>query len=72
MDDFPMPRHYNNATGGWGSLGGIGRVEKTSKAKPAVIQTLAEQNKPGGYMCSSCAWAVSGQNPPHSHDFAIW
>lgn len=63
MDDFATPRHYNNATGGWGSLSGIVRVEKTSKAKPAVIQTLAEQNKPGGYMCSSCAWA----KPPNPH-----
>ncbi|WP_313434770.1 hypothetical protein [Novosphingobium sp.] len=55
MDDSTKPHRYDQATGGWASLDRIARVEKTSKVKPAVLQTLAEQNKPGGYMCSSCA-----------------
>jgi molybdopterin-dependent oxidoreductase alpha subunit len=63
MDHRARPRHYDHATGGWGSLDGIVRVEAASKAKPAALQTLAEQNKPGGYMCSSCAWA----KPPTPH-----
>jgi anaerobic selenocysteine-containing dehydrogenase len=63
MDDSTKPHRYDQATGGWASLDRIARVEKTSKVKPAVLQTLAEQNKPGGYMCSSCAWA----KPPKPH-----
>ncbi|TDW61548.1 molybdopterin-dependent oxidoreductase alpha subunit [Novosphingobium sp. PhB55] len=63
MDDLAKPHRYNHATGGWGSLEGIARVEAASKANPAAFQTLAEQNKPGGYMCSSCAWA----KPPNPH-----
>ncbi|TCM13985.1 molybdopterin-dependent oxidoreductase alpha subunit [Novosphingobium sp. PhB165] len=63
MDDLAKPRRYDHATGGWGSLSGIAHVEAASKAMPSAVQTLAEQNKPGGYMCSSCAWA----KPPNPH-----
>lgn len=63
MSDTAQPRHYNKATGGWGSMEGIARVEVTTKAGPGAFATLKKQNKPGGYMCSSCAWA----KPPEPH-----
>ena len=61
--DLPKPRHYDHAAGGWGSLEGMARVELDARAGPGALQTLAVQNKPAGYMCSSCAWA----KPPNPH-----
>nr|WP_086494226.1 FdhF/YdeP family oxidoreductase [Novosphingobium panipatense] len=63
MDDLVKPQSYDGATGGWGSLKGMAEVESQAKASPAALRTLAEQNKPEGYMCSSCAWA----KPPNPH-----
>lgn len=63
----PEPKEYDGPTGGWGSLAGMVKVELTSKAKAGVLATLAEQNKPEGYMCTSCAWAKPPQ--PHVAEF---
>jgi molybdopterin-dependent oxidoreductase alpha subunit len=63
MNETGEPKHYDHATGGWGSLDGMAKIEIVSKAAPAALRTLAEQNKPEGYMCSSCAWA----KPPNPH-----
>ena len=66
MDDSrPDTRHYDGPAGGWGSLKGIGHVFARELATPAVIETLAGQNKPKGFMCSSCAWG----KPAHPHIF---
>ena len=48
---------YHGATGGWGSLGGIAKVFGKEWSSPAVVETLARQNKPKGFMCVSCSWA---------------
>ena len=48
--------HYTGASGGWGSLSGIGQVLAREKPGPGVVETLMRQNKPGGHMCTSCAW----------------
>lgn len=63
MNNPPVPKLYRHATGGWGSMEGMAKVELTGKAGPAALATLAVQNKPEGYMCSSCAWA----KPPNPH-----
>jgi len=63
--ELPDPKEYHGASGGWGSLKGIGRIELKERAAPGALATLKEQNKPGGYMCSSCAWV----KPPHPHPF---
>lgn len=52
-DDTPF---YNHPTGGWGSLKGIARLLKQERPDPGVLQTLSRMNKPGGHMCTSCAW----------------
>ncbi|QQN73689.1 FdhF/YdeP family oxidoreductase [Croceicoccus sp. YJ47] len=57
------PREYHGAAGGFGSLQGIARIELKERAGPGAAETLYRQNKPEGYMCSSCAWA----KPPNPH-----
>ncbi|MGF0540208.1 FdhF/YdeP family oxidoreductase [Agrobacterium sp. ES01] len=42
--------------GGWGSLKSMARIYGDAWPTPAAIDTLRRQNKPGGYMCASCAW----------------
>lgn len=48
--------HYDGPAGGWGSLRGISRIFGDESDRPSVVETLARQNKPGGFMCVSCAW----------------
>jgi molybdopterin-dependent oxidoreductase alpha subunit len=66
MDDVrPETRHYDGPAGGWGSLKSIGRVFARELSTPAVLETLARQNKTEGHMCTSCAWG----KPAHPHIF---
>ena len=58
-------KHYDGPAGGWGSLRGIGETFAREMATPAVIETLARQNKAEGHMCTSCAWG----KPAHPHVF---
>lgn len=55
--------HYDGPAGGWGSLKGISRIYAKELDSPAVLETLRRQNKPGGFMCVSCAWT----KPAHPH-----
>ena len=48
---------YGKPVGGWGSAEGILAVERVAKAGPGAFETLAHLNKPGGTMCTSCAWS---------------
>jgi molybdopterin-dependent oxidoreductase alpha subunit len=57
--------HYAGAAGGWGSVRGMGAVFAREMATPAVVETLATQNKAEGHMCTSCAWG----KPAHPHIF---
>ncbi len=52
----PDTVHYDGPSGGWGSLKGITRIFGKELDNPAVLETLRRQNKPGGFMCVSCAW----------------
>lgn len=62
-DQNPKPAGYDGPVGGWGSMRGMAQVGLAAHPDPAVAATLSRQNKPGGYMCSSCAWA----KPPNPH-----
>jgi molybdopterin-dependent oxidoreductase alpha subunit len=44
------------AAGGWGSVRGIVEVYGAEHPVPGVYRTLFQLNKPGGTMCTSCAW----------------
>ena len=65
-DQDPDTPFYDSAAGGWGSLKGVSRIFGESSSSVA-LRILAKQNKPGGMMCSACAWA----NPanPHTAEF---
>ncbi|PIL22091.1 CbbBc protein [Puniceibacterium antarcticum] len=52
--DTPYDHH---PAGGWGSLQGIARIAADSHTSAVAAKILATLNKPGGVMCSSCAWA---------------
>ncbi|NAZ37680.1 FdhF/YdeP family oxidoreductase [Rubellimicrobium sp. CFH 75288] len=59
--------HYEHPSGGWGSLRGIASVLADERPTPGALRTLARQNKPGGHMCTSCAWTKPAQ--PHLAEF---
>ncbi|WP_420606442.1 FdhF/YdeP family oxidoreductase [Novosphingopyxis sp.] len=63
-DDMP---HYDGPAGGWGSLKGIAKILGTEKPSPGMFETLQRQNKTGGHMCTSCAWAKPAK--PHPFEF---
>ena len=63
----PDTVHYDRPTGGWGSLKGIASVLREERDSPAALRTLERQNKPGGFMCVSCAWAKPAK--PHPFEF---
>jgi len=58
---------YGNAAGGWGSLRGVTRIFGEDRHAPHALKVLARLNKPGGVMCSSCAWAKPAN--PHHFEF---
>ena len=66
-DDVPQPKSYNQAAGGWGSLEGLVKSELSAQAGPGALLTLKDQNKPGGLMCTSCAWTKP--EDPHALEF---
>ena len=63
MSDEDETIHSTSPAGGWGSLKGIGKTLARELPNPAVVETLLRQNKPEGFMCSSCAWG----KPAHPH-----
>jgi len=67
MNDDSLNEHAAGPSGGWGSVRGIAEVMLREKPSPVVLQTLMRQNKPGGHMCTSCAWGKSKH--PHTFEF---
>lgn len=59
--------HYDGPTGGWGSLKGIAETFARELTAPGALDTLRRQNKPGGFMCVSCAWGKPAK--PHLFEF---
>ncbi|MDF2235319.1 FdhF/YdeP family oxidoreductase [Albimonas sp. CAU 1670] len=56
-----------DAAGGWGSLRGVARIFGEVDANGRALSILSKLNKPGGVMCSSCAWAKPAR--PHRFEF---
>lgn len=56
--------HYDGPAGGWGSLKGIATIFGSEISSPAVVETLARQNKPHGFACVSCAWTKPAKHHP--------
>lgn len=63
----PDTPHYENATGGWGSLKGVSGILVDQRPTIGTFRTLMRQNKPGGHMCTSCAWTKPAK--PHLFEF---
>jgi molybdopterin-dependent oxidoreductase alpha subunit len=53
--------------GGWGSVAGMAKVMGRETPTPGVLDTLLHQNKPHGFMCTSCAWGKPKK--PHKFEF---
>lgn len=59
-------KEYHGPVGGWGSAKSV--IKHTSLHGPVrVAPKLLHQNKPGGFMCVSCAWAKP--STPHLFEF---
>ena len=56
--------HYERAAGGWGSVRGMASTFARERDTPGIARTLLRQNKPGGVMCTSCAWAKPADHHP--------
>lgn len=65
MSKPPETISYRRPTGGWGSVRGMAETALRVKPTPGAFTTLQEQNKAGGFMCTSCAWG----KPKHPHAF---
>lgn len=60
-------RPYDGPSGGWGSVKSLGRILRQEGRAVSTGLALRRQNKDGGFMCVSCAWAKP--NPPHLFEF---
>jgi len=58
---------YDQPTGGWGSVKSLARHATGQKAVASLGSLAKDHNKPGGYMCTSCAWAKPAR--PHAAEF---
>lgn len=58
---------YRGATGGIGSMKGIAHIARAERPGPRALIELARMNKPGGVMCTSCAWGKPAT--PHPFEF---
>jgi len=65
MTDHIANPESQGPAGGWGSLKSIARIYGEAWPTPAAIEALSRQNKPGGFMCVSCAWP----KPVNYHPF---
>jgi molybdopterin-dependent oxidoreductase alpha subunit len=53
----PNTSYNKGPAGGWGSLRGVSRIFGEVHGSTVAAKILSRLNKPGGVMCSSCAWA---------------
>ena len=60
-------RPYEQPTGGWGSVKSLIKHSTRQRALGAIPGLVRQHNKPGGYMCTSCAWAKPSK--PHAAEF---
>ena len=58
---------FHGPSGGWGSVKTLGQILRKEGHAVTTGLALRKQNKDGGFMCVSCAWAKP--NPPHVFEF---
>ena len=64
---MPEARDVEPTAGGWGSLKAVTTYLLREQVPASGAAALALQNKPNGFMCTSCAWAKPGK--PHAAEF---
>jgi molybdopterin-dependent oxidoreductase alpha subunit len=67
MSGKVVRKEFHGPSGGWGSVGALGGILKREGHAPSTTLALRQQNKHGGFMCVSCAWAKP--HPPHVFEF---
>lgn len=65
--DRPELEPFAGPAGGWGSVRSLAEIIPRERLTPEAVAQLARQNKPGGVMCASCAWAKPAK--PHPAEF---
>ena len=60
-------KRYTHPAGGWGSVQSVARSLTGEHVPVSGARVLMHQNKPGGFMCVSCAWAKPAK--PHPFEF---
>ena len=63
----PKYKPYTSPSGGYGSLKSVAEVLLREEVPVSGAEVLVHQNKPGGFMCVSCAWAKPAK--PHPAEF---
>lgn len=63
----PTISPYTGPAGGWGSAKSVAAILLQEHVSTSGPPLLAQQNKPEGYMCVSCAWAKPAK--PHPLEF---
>ncbi len=61
---LPKIKPYMGPAGGWGSAKSVTEITLREHIALRAPGLLAEQNKPEGYMCVSCAWAKPAKTHP--------
>ena len=67
LEEVGATVEYDGPAGGWGSLKGIAQIFGKEWDTPAALETLMRQNKPKGFMCTSCSWAKPADH--HAFEF---
>lgn len=60
----PKIKPYTGPAGGWGSARSVAEITLRERVSIKATKLYAEQNKPEGYMCVSCAWAKPAKTHP--------
>ncbi|WP_404338469.1 FdhF/YdeP family oxidoreductase [Sphingomonas sp. MMS12-HWE2-04] len=62
--DKPRIKPFKGPAGGWGSVRSLAEILPRERIRPEVLGELLRQNKPDGFMCTSCAWPKPADHHP--------
>ena len=62
--DKPEIKPFAGPAGGWGSVRSLAEILPRERVTPDALVQLARQNKPDGFMCTSCAWPKPADHHP--------
>jgi anaerobic selenocysteine-containing dehydrogenase len=62
--DKPEIKPFAGPAGGWGSVRSLAEILPRERVTPDALLQLTRQNKPHGFMCTSCAWPKPADHHP--------